>query len=72
MGKVVVENRGITFEPVRFKKGCGLCPSGCRTVCQRQKTVDFDIVDGEMDDFKLDDWVPDYGSFRRPEKKPEE
>ncbi len=69
MGKTVIESGTITFEPVRFKKGCGKCPSGCRTVCQRQKTVDFDIVEGEMDDFKLDYTMPDYGTFRK--KKPD-
>jgi hypothetical protein len=60
------------FEAVRFKKGCGLCPSGCRTVCQRYKTVSNDMVKGEMDDFALDYTMPDYGSFRKKKQDTEE
>ncbi len=69
MGNIVKESGTIDFEPVRHKKGCGLCPSGCRTVCQRQKTVDMDIEEGEMNDFKLTEITYDYGSFRKPKKK---
>ena len=52
MGKVVIES--------------GRCPSGCRTVCQRYKSVGYDIVEGEMDDFELVPITVDYGSFRKP------
>ena len=72
MGKIVKERGTIDFEPVGRKQGCGLCPSGCRTVCQRQKTVDFDMVEGEMKDFKLVELTFDYGTFRRPKKESEE
>lgn len=72
MGKVVIESGTIDFEPVRHKEGCGRCPSGCRTVCQRYKSVDFDIVEGEMDDFELVPITVDYGSFRRPKPDGEE
>ena len=72
MGKIVKESGTIDFEPVRFKKGCGRCPSGCRTVCQRQKTVSFDLQEGDMKDFELSPIRTDYGSFRNPAKKPEE
>lgn len=53
------------FGPVRFKQNCGMCPSGCKTVCQRQKPVDNDIVEGEMDDFDLTEIKVDYGTFRK-------
>ncbi len=66
MGKVVIERGTIDFEPVGHKEGCGKCPSGCRTVCQRYKAIDFDMVEGEMADFELTPIVVDYGSFRRP------
>ncbi len=71
MGKIVKERGTIDFEPVRHKAGCGLCPSGCRTVCQRQKTVDFDMVEGEMKDFHLVELKFDYGTFRKPKKEDE-
>lgn len=64
MGDRVTEGND-WFEPVRFKDGCGRCPSGCRTVCQRYKASDNDIVEGEMDDFKLTEIRVDYGSFRK-------
>lgn len=72
MGKIVIESGTIDFEPVGRKEGCGLCPSGCRTVCQRQKCVNFDIVEGDMDDFNVEPIIPDYGSFRKRAVEPEE
>ena len=72
MGKVVIESGTIDFEPVGHKEGFGKGPSGCRTVCQRYKSVAFDIVEGEMDDFELVPIVTDYGSFRRPKPASEE
>lgn len=72
MGKIVIESGTIDFEPVRFKEGCGKCPSGCRTVCQRQKTVNFDIIEGDMDDFEIVPIVHDYGSFRKKKADSEE
>jgi hypothetical protein len=69
MGKIVVEKGTIDFEPVGVKAGCGRCPSGCRTVCQRQHYVKFDLNEGDMKDFKLVPIEHDYGSFRK--KKPE-
>lgn len=65
MKKVVIHSGTIDSEPVGFKKGCGRCPSGCRTACQRYKTVNFDIIEGDMDEFEVIPVVPDYGSFRR-------
>lgn len=65
MRKVVIHSGTIDSEPVGFKVGCGKCPSGCRTACQRYKSVNFDIIDGDMDEFDVVPIVHDYGSFRR-------
>ena len=72
MGKIVIESGTIDFEPVGIKQGCGKCPSGCRTVCQRKNAVKFDLVGGDMDDFEVVPIVHDYGSFRNPKPKEEE
>ena len=70
MGKLVKETGNRGYEPpVGVRKGCGLCPSGCRTVCIRGKIVDNDIVDGEMNGFALNPIKMDYGSFRKPQQK---
>ncbi|MDD6254782.1 MAG: hypothetical protein PUA82_02075 [Eubacteriales bacterium] len=70
MGKLVKETGNRGYEPpVGVRKGCGLCPSGCRTVCIRGKIVDNDIVDGEMNGFALNPIKTDYGSFRKPQQK---
>lgn len=66
MSKTVKETGHRNLEPpVGVNKGCGLCPSGCRTVCLRKNMVSNDIVDGEMDDFGLVPLNMDHGSFRR-------
>jgi hypothetical protein len=66
MGKIVIETGNQGFEPpVGVKKGCGICPSGCRSVCIRGKLINYDIVEGEMDDFALTPIKTDYGSFRK-------
>ncbi len=72
MGKIVIESGTIDFEPVGTMKGCGLCPSGCRTVCQRHRFVTSDLVGGDMDDFELVDIMPDYGSFRKQKEVEEQ
>ncbi|MCR4600776.1 MAG: hypothetical protein K5767_03430 [Clostridia bacterium] len=68
MGKTVVETGTYGSERAGKKKGCGLCASGCSIVCIRGNMINYDIVDGEMDDFQLKTDMPDYGSFRRPAK----
>lgn len=66
MGKIIVETGNQGYEPpVGVKKGCGRCPSGCRTKCSRGNIINYDIVDGEMDDFELAPIRTDYGSFRK-------
>ena len=62
---LITESGSITSETVGVGKGCGRCPSGCRTSCMRAKMVGYDVVEGEMDDFELVHTVPDYGSFRK-------
>ncbi len=70
MGKSVIESGNRGYEPpVGVRKGCGLCPSGCRTVCVRGKIVPYDIIEGEMDDFQLAPIRTDYGSFRKKKSK---
>ncbi len=65
MGKIILESGTIDFKPVGRMAGYGRCPSGCRTVCQRQNDIKFDMTKGEMDDFELNDYMPDYGTFRK-------
>lgn len=66
MGKIVVETGNQGYEPpVGIRKGCNLCPSGCRSFCIRGNLTSYDIVEGEMDDFQLTPVKTDYGSFRK-------
>ncbi len=72
MGQVtdnlIIESGSITSENVGVGRGCGRCPSGCRTSCMRAKMIDYDVVEGEMDDFELAEIKVDYGSFRNSVK----
>lgn len=69
MGKIVKETGHQSFEPpVGVNQGCGLCPSGCRTVCVRKNVVDMAVVQGEMEDFALNPLQTDHGTFRRKRK----
>ena len=56
-------------EPIGTKKGCGRCPSGCKTVCSRAKEFyNYDCKDTDFDGFEVKFEIPDYGTFKKKKK----